>query len=79
MCTSILTTDPMFTKEKIQLCKLFIDSYIKQAPGRIVKVNDEIAYAIIEKIKWRQDEEETLRKYSKKIRINGKEDRIKFF
>lgn len=71
MCTSILTTDPMFTKEKIQLCKLFIDTYIKQAPGRVLKVNGEIAYAILEKIQWRPDEEETLRKYSKKIRING--------
>lgn len=71
ICSSILTTTPMFTKEKFKLCKLFIDTYIQQAPGRILNVNEEIAYAILEKIQWRQDEEETLRKYCNKIRING--------
>jgi tRNA A-37 threonylcarbamoyl transferase component Bud32 len=71
MCSSILSTDPMFTSEKLQLCKLFLESYTKHAPGRIKNVNDEIAYALLEKIQWRPEDEETLRKYSKKIRDHG--------
>ena len=71
MCSSILSTDPMFTSEKFQLCKTFIDSYIKLAPGRIVNANDEIAYALLEKIQWRPDDEEILRKYSRIIREKG--------
>lgn len=71
MCASVLTTDPMFTKEKFQLCKIFIEHYMKLAPGRIASVNDEIAYALLQKIQWRADKEEILRKYSKKIKENG--------
>ena len=71
MCASILSTDPMFTSEKFQLCQKFIDEYIKKAPGRILNVNDEIAYALLEKIQWRPTQEETLRKYGKKIREQG--------
>jgi len=71
ICSSLLTTDPIFTKEKFQLCKLFIDSYIKQAPGRILKINNEIAYALLEKIQWRPEQEDMLRKYCKKIKIYG--------
>jgi len=71
MCASILSTDPMFTSEKFQLCKTFIDSYMNLAPGRITNINDEVAYAILEKIQWRPDDEENLRKYSKKIREKG--------
>lgn len=71
MCSSILSTDPMFTPEKFQLCKIFIDSYMKLAPGRILNINNEIAYALLENIQWRPEDEELLRKYSKKIRKNG--------
>jgi hypothetical protein len=68
ICSSILSTDPMFTSEKFKLCEIFIDTYTNLAPGRIVNVNDEIAYALLEKIQWRPEDEETLRKYSTKIR-----------
>ena len=71
MCSSILSTDPMFTPEKFQLCKIFIDSYIKLAPGRVLNINNEIAYALLEKIQWRPEDEELLRKYCTKIRENG--------
>ena len=71
MCSSILSTDPMFTPEKFKLCKTLIDSYTKLAPGRILNVDDEIAYALLEKIQWRPDDEEKLRKYSFKIRERG--------
>lgn len=68
MCASILTTNPMFTDEKFQLCETFIENYSKLAPGRIINTNNEIAYALLEKIQWRPDEEEILRKYSKRLR-----------
>jgi tRNA A-37 threonylcarbamoyl transferase component Bud32 len=71
MCSSILTTNPMFTTEKFQLCEIFLESYSKLAPGRIVNVNDEIAYTILEKIQWRPSDEELLREYSRTIREKG--------
>jgi tRNA A-37 threonylcarbamoyl transferase component Bud32 len=71
MCASILTTDPMFTKEKFKLCNTFIENYADKAPGRITNIDNEIAYALLEKIQYRPDDEETLRKYSKKIREYG--------
>ncbi len=71
MCASILSTDPMFTKEKYKLCSILIDNYLKLAPGRITDINNDISYFLLEKIQWRPEQEETLRKYSKKIRNNG--------
>ena len=71
MCASILTTDPMFTVEKFQLCELFIDSYMNLAPGRVNNINDEIAYSLLEKIQYRPDDETILRKFSKIIREKG--------
>ena len=71
ICASILTTGPMFTKEKKQLCQLFLESYTKLAPGRIKSANNEIAYALLEKIQWRPQDEEVLRQNSIKIRENG--------
>jgi len=71
MCSSILTTDPMFTPEKFKLCKVLIDAYTNVAPGRITNIDDEIAYALLEKIQWRPDDEDTLRKYSKRIHKHG--------
>jgi tRNA A-37 threonylcarbamoyl transferase component Bud32 len=71
MCASILSTDPMFTSEKFQLCKLLLESYTEKVPGRIINANNEIAYALLEKIQWRPEDEEVLRKYSKRIREYG--------
>ena len=71
MCSSILTTDPMFTKEKLDISRVFIDSYLNRAPGRIVDINDEIAYSILKKIQWRPNQEDFLRKHSKKIKEKG--------
>lgn len=70
-CASILSTDPMFTKEKFELCKLFLESYTELAPERIKNISNEIAYALLEKIQWRPNDEEILREYSKKIREKG--------
>jgi len=71
VCASILTTDPMFTKEKFNLCKLLLENYNDRAPGRIKDTDKEISYALLEKIQWRPQDEEKLRKYSKKIREYG--------
>jgi tRNA A-37 threonylcarbamoyl transferase component Bud32 len=71
ICASILTTDPMFTPEKNKLCQLFLESYADLAPGRIKSANNEIAYALLEKIQWRPQDEEVLRQNSIKIRENG--------
>jgi len=68
MCSSILTTDPMFTSEKFQLCKIFIKSYLENVKWNLDNINDEISYSLLEKIQWRPDDEEILRKYSNKIK-----------
>jgi hypothetical protein len=61
----------MFISEKFQLCRIFIESYSNLAPGRIVNANDEISYALLEKIQWRPDDEEIFRTYSNKIKEKG--------
>lgn len=71
ICSSILSTNPMFTKEKFQLCMVFIDSYKKIVSWSLKDLNTEISYALLEKIQWRPNDEETLRKYSKHIRERG--------
>jgi tRNA A-37 threonylcarbamoyl transferase component Bud32 len=71
MCASILTTDPMFTKEKIYLCKIFIDSYNKHAPISILNIDEEISYALLEKIQYRPDCEKIFRTHSKTIKENS--------
>jgi tRNA A-37 threonylcarbamoyl transferase component Bud32 len=71
MCCSILTTDPMFTQDKFQLSRTFVEAYIDEAPGRIGNINEELSYSILKKIQWRPDQEEILRKHSKKIKLKG--------
>lgn len=71
LCASILTTEKMFTQQKIKLCKNFLNSYTSRVPGRIKNINDDIAYAILEKIPEKPEKEEILRKHSKKIRKEG--------
>lgn len=71
MCASILSTDPAFSPLKFKLCEKFIDEYTNLAPGRILNINKEIAYSLLEKIQWRPNQEEVLRKYSDRIRKNG--------
>ena len=71
MCASVLSTDPMFTDEKLQLCRNFIDSYEKTMKFSLHEVSNEIAYALLEKIQWRPNDEEIIRKFSQKIRKKG--------
>ena len=71
ICGSLLSTDPMFTEEKYQLCQQFIDSYRRSVAWPIENVNAEIAYALLERIQWRPNEEERLRAVATKIRNKG--------
>ncbi|UCH72538.1 MAG: hypothetical protein JSW62_03045 [Thermoplasmatales archaeon] len=71
ICSSILSTDPMFTSEKFELCRNFVEYYAKSVTWNLTKFNEEIAYALLERIQWRPDHEKILREYSKKIRENG--------
>ena len=71
VCASLLSSDPMFTGEKLRLCKLFIHSYGTAVEWSLGNVTEEIAYALLERIQWRPDDEETLRKHSKEIREQG--------
>ena len=71
ICSSILSTAPLFTHEKFQLCEIFISSYSEMVNWKLEYINREIAYSLLEKIQWRKEEEERLRKYANKIRKHG--------
>jgi tRNA A-37 threonylcarbamoyl transferase component Bud32 len=71
LCVSLLSTDPMFTDEKFQFCQIFLDAYRKSVQWAIEQLNAEISYALLERIQWRPNDEEILRKYATKIRNKG--------
>ncbi|MCX6661542.1 MAG: hypothetical protein NTY91_03225 [Euryarchaeota archaeon] len=71
LCGSLLSTDPMFTDEKFKLSVMFLDTYQKAAQWNIEQINAEISYALLERIQWRPNDEDTLRKYATKIRQKG--------
>jgi len=68
MCSSILSTDPMFTSEKFCLCRTFIMSYAQSVVWNLENINEEVAYALLGKIQWRSEAEELLREQAYKIR-----------
>jgi len=71
LCGSVLSTDPMFVDEKFQLCQRFLETYRKSVPWTVEKINAEISYALLERIQWRSQDEELLRKYAAMIRKDG--------
>jgi len=71
ICGSILSTDPMFTDEKYQLCQQFLEAYRRSVTWPVENVNAEIAYALLGRIQWRPKDEELLRKVAAKIRNKG--------
>jgi len=71
ICSSILSSFPMFTNEKFLLCKYFINSYKEYATWDILNIEKEIAYSLLKKIQFRPEDEFILRKYSNKIRQRG--------
>ena len=48
MCSSILSSYPMFTSEKFQLCKTFIKAYQKSVKLNLENINEEVEYALLE-------------------------------
>jgi uncharacterized protein (DUF2252 family) len=71
LCVSLLSTDLMFTDEKFQLCQIFLDAYQKSVKWGIEQLNADISYALLERIQWRPNDEEILRKYATRIRNKG--------
>lgn len=71
LSASLLTTDPMFTDEKFRLCDRFLETYRKLAKWTVENISAEIAYALLERIQWRPNDEELLRTYAIKIRNKG--------
>jgi aminoglycoside phosphotransferase (APT) family kinase protein len=71
LCASLLSTTPMFTDEKFQLCQTFLDTYQKSVTWTIENLSADISYALLERIQWRPQHEEILRKYAIKIRTKG--------
>jgi len=71
LCGSLLSTDPMFTDEKFKLSQMFLNTYRKATQWNIEHINEEISYALLERIQWRPKDEDTLRKYATKIRQKG--------
>lgn len=71
LCASILTLDPMFTREKFVLCTTFVDEYQKSAEWKLQNINDDIAYALLEKSLWRPEQATILRNYAQHIRKKG--------
>jgi thiamine kinase-like enzyme len=70
-CASLLSTDPMFVDEKFQFCQIFLDTYRKLVQWDVEQLNKEISYALLERIQWRPNDEEVLRKYANIIRNIG--------
>lgn len=71
LCVSLLSTDPMFTDEKFELCQQFLNTYRRSATWTIENINAEISYAMLERIQWRPKDEDLLRNYATKIRKKG--------
>jgi len=71
LCASLLSTNPMFTDDKFQLCQIFLDAYQKLVKWSVEYLNRDISYALLERIQWRSNDEEILRKYAIRIRNKG--------
>lgn len=71
LCVSLLSSDSMFTDEKFHFCQIFLDAYRKSVQWDVNQINTEISYALLERIQWRPNDEEVLRKYANIIRNKG--------
>lgn len=71
LCASFLSTDPMFTDEKFELCQIFLDAYRKSATWDVQNINAEISYALLERIQWRPKDETIFRTYANTIHNKG--------
>lgn len=71
VCSSILTTDPMFTDEKFNLSFLFVESYTNKVEWRIKNVNKAVSYALLNRIKWRPYDKDIISTHAKRIMSKG--------
>ena len=71
MCVSILTTDPMFTADKVKLCKKFISFYEDISKKKLTKIETEISYSLLNKIQFRENQSDIFKKYATQIREKG--------
>ena len=72
LCTSILTTNPMATQTKYNLCTIFVKAYKQQVSWNLNNLIAEIAYAIILRTVYRPTEEQQLRKIALEVQSNPK-------
>ena len=47
ICTSIITTNPMYTDEKYKLCKIFLESYSNLYMYNFENIREEITYSLL--------------------------------
>jgi tRNA A-37 threonylcarbamoyl transferase component Bud32 len=47
ICTSIITTDPMYTDDKYKLCKIFLESYSRAYMLNFEKIRKELSYSLL--------------------------------
>ena len=71
MCASVLSTNPMFTVDKFLLCKTFIQYYKELVDWEVEDVSQEVSYKLLEKTRWRPEQEAVLKKYAKSITEQG--------
>jgi len=71
MCASILSTDPMFTDEKIQLCNIFIKNYERIEETKFHQIDDDIAYFLLEINQRRSNNKQMILDYANKIKETG--------
>lgn len=71
IATSLLTTHPMFTKEKFLLCRHFISQYEQAFGQKVSLISKDISYKLLEKIQYRPDDEQLFTSYVNHIRKYG--------
>ena len=71
VCAAILDTDPMFTDWKVDLCQIMIDRYRSSVDWTIDKIDQEIAFALKDKIQWRPQHAQVLTEMADKIEHGG--------
>jgi predicted Ser/Thr protein kinase len=71
MISSILSTNPMFTNEKFNLCQNFLDYYLECSLIKIKNIHNLISYYLSEKSKRRYENKTLLKENCEKIKKYG--------
>lgn len=67
LCASLLTSDPLFTDEKIHLCQLFITSYERSSSTKLLDINRHIRNSLDEIHNRRNKHIEIIERYRNRI------------